>query len=412
MTNIAPRLQARLDSISLRQLRGIAAVAEIHGAQAYLVGGAVRDALLGLPVTDIDIAVVGMTSGLPRGVARALNGRVVAHSQFNTFSLTASDRHIDLAMARHESYAHPGALPTVTPGTLHQDLARRDFTINAMAVSLGEDSFGELLDTSNGQSDLRTGTVRVLHDDSFRDDATRILRATRYAVRLGFTLEARTESLLRRDSTYLDTISAARIRDEFERVLQEGRAAATLDMLQNLGALKSVYPPISLTPATLQALNSVGEHDQIDKVLTALSLLVHDLTAEDRSGFVERLAMNSRWRKAIEDTALLKEKLREGPPITNETPRSKIYTLLHGLEEAAILGCAFLSGSATIRRLLLLYISELRDVRPVLNGSDLLALGVPTGPQVGDLLNGLLMARLDQEVSTRQDELDFIRART
>ena len=189
MTNIAPRLRAQLDSISLRQLRGIAAVAEIHGARAYLVGGAVRDALLGISVTDIDIAVIGMTSSLPRGVARALNGRVAAHSQFNTFSLTASGRHIDLAMARHESYTHPGALPTVTPGTMHQDLARRDFAINAMAVSLGEDSFGDLLDPFDGQSDLEDGTVRVLHDDSFRDDATRILRAARYAVRLGLTLE-------------------------------------------------------------------------------------------------------------------------------------------------------------------------------------------------------------------------------
>ena len=411
MTNIAPRLRAQLDSISLRQLRGIAAVAEIHGARAYLVGGAVRDALLGLPVADIDIAVVGMTSGLPRGVARALNGSVVAHSQFNTFSLTASGRHIDLAMARHESYTHPGALPTVTPGTLHQDLARRDFTINAMAVSLGEDSFGELLDPSDGQSDLRAGTVRVLHDDSFRDDATRILRAARYAVRLRFGIEANTESLLRRDSTYLDTISAARLRDEFERVLQESRAAATLDMLQGLGALKSVYPPIALMPATLQALNGVGDHEQIDRVSTALSLLVHDLTAKDRGGFVERLAMNTRWRRVIEDTALLQEKLREGTSITNETSRSEIYTLLLGLEEAAILGCALLSGNATIEHLLMLYLHELRDVRPVLNGSDLLALGVPTGPQIGDLLHGLLMARLDQQVVTRQDELKFIRAR-
>ncbi len=411
MTNIAPRLQAQLDSITLRQLRGIAAVAEIHGARAYLVGGAVRDALLGIPVTDIDIAVVGMTSGLPRGVARALNGRVVAHSQFNTFSLTASGRHIDLAMARHESYAHPGALPTVTPGTLRQDLARRDFTINAMAVSLGEDSFGELLDPSDGQSDLRTGTVRVLHDNSFRDDATRILRAARYAVRLRFAIEANTESLLRRDSTYLDTISAARLRDEFERVLQESGAASTLDMLQHLGALKSVYPAITPTPAQLRALHIVRDYEQIDSVAASLSILVDKLTEVDRDGFVERLAMNARWRRVIEDTALLQGKLREGPPITNETPRSEVYTLLHGLEEAAILGCALRSSSTTIRRLLLLYISELRDVRPLLNGSDLLALGVPTGPEVGKLLNDLLIARLDQQVVTRQDEYNFIRAR-
>ena len=287
-------------------------------------------------------------------------------------------------MARHESYTHPGALPTVTPGTLHQDLARRDFTINAMAVSLGEDSFGDLLDPSDGQSDLRTGVVRVLHDDSFRDDATRILRAVRYAVRLGFTLEENTECLLRRDSGYLDAISAARLRDEFERVLLESRAAASLETLQRLGALKSVFPAVTLTPEKLRTLQSVRDYEQVDSVAASLSILVDELTEEDSIGFVERLAMNTRWRKVIEDTALLQKKLRDGPSITNETPPSEIYTLLNGLDGAAILGRALRSGSTSIRRHLLLYISELRDVRPILNGSDLLALGVPTGPQVGN----------------------------
>ena len=216
---------------------------------------------------------------------------------------------------------------------------------------------------------------------------------------------------MKRDASYLDTISAARLRDEFERVLQESRAAATLDMLQDLGALKSVYPHISLTPAKLQALHGIRDYEQIDSVATSLSILAHELSDEGRNDFASRLAMNTRWRNVIEDTALLQIKLREGPSITNETSRSEIYTLLHGIEEAAILGCALLSGSATIRRHLLLYIDELSDVRPILNGSDLLALGVPTGPQVGDLLHDLLMARLDRQVETRQDELDFIRAR-
>lgn len=411
MTNIAPRIRAQLDSISLRQLRGIAAVAEIHGARAYLVGGAVRDALLGLPVADLDVAIVGMTSGLPRGVARALNGKIVSHSQFNTFSLTASGRHIDLAMARHESYAHPGDLPSVTPGTLHQDLARRDFAINAMAVTLGEDSFGELLDPFDGQSDLGTGTVRVLHDDSFSDDATRILRAARYAVRLDLALEARTEYLVRRDSRYIETISAARLRDEFERVLRESRAAATLKFLQDLDALRSIYPPITLSPATMQALNSLSDYEQVDSVATSISVLVNELTEEDREGFVERLAMNAQWRKVIEDTGMLQAKLRSEPSITSETPHSKTFTLLHGLDVAAIVGCALLADSAQTRQQLMHYISDLRDVRPILNGTDLLALGVPVGPRVGELLSELLEARLDHRVETRQDELEFIRAR-
>ena len=279
MTNIAATLEAQLDTLSLRQLRGIAAVAEIHGARPYLVGGAVRDALLGLKVTDIDIAVVGMTSGFPRGAAAALNGKVVAHSQFNTFALNASGRHIDLAMARHETYAHHGALPTVAPGTMQQDLARRDFAINAMAASINADSWGELLDPFSGQNDLNRRIVRVLYENSFRDDATRILRAARYAVRLGFTLHSQTEHLLSRDSSYLDTISGARLRHEFERVLQEGRAVSTLDMLHRLGALQSIHPSLALHPPTERALRLAEESTARRQ---ALDLLVHPISRYER----------------------------------------------------------------------------------------------------------------------------------
>ena len=208
MKNIAEILEAQLDSVSLRQLHLIADAARSHGVYAYLVGGAVRDALLGLPVGDIDIAVVGLTPDIAHSTAAALGGAIVKRSQFNTFALSADGRRIDIAMARQETYARAGALPAVAPGTVQSDLARRDFTINAMAASINAGSFGELLDPLDGQGDLRRRIVRVLHNASFQDDATRILRAARYAVRLGFTLEAQTERLLRRDAPCLDAISA------------------------------------------------------------------------------------------------------------------------------------------------------------------------------------------------------------
>lgn len=407
MTNIAATLEAQLDAISLRQLRGIAAVADIHDAHAYLVGGAVRDALLGMRVSDIDIAVIGMPPSFPQGIARALNGRVIGHSQFNTFSVSASGRHIDLAMARRETYTHAGALPTVLPGTMEQDLARRDFSINAMAVSLNAGSFGELVDPFESQSDLKRGLVRALHDDSFRDDATRILRAARYAVRLGFTMEAHTEHLLRRDASYIDTISPARLRDEFVRVLNEGRSVQTLELLYRLGALQATHPALMLDDVALAALRRAAEYESIDKPALFLSILTYGMTAADRVAFSDRLRLPSRLARVAHDTGLAKSRARDDLSIETFS-RSEIYMRLRALDEAAILGCALSEEDNLASQRLMLFLDELSHVRPLLKGRDLLALGVPQGPKVGELLFDLLEARLDQKIETRQDEIAFI----
>ena len=409
MKNIAEILEAQLDALSLRQLRRIADTARVPGVQAYLVGGAVRDALLGLPVGDIDIAVVGLTHDIAQDTAAALGGEIVKRSQFNTFALEASGRRIDMAMARQETYARAGALPSVAPGTMEHDLARRDFSINAMAASINAGSFGELLDPFDGQSDLRRRLVRVLHDGNFQDDATRILRAARYAVRLGFTLEAQTERLLMRDAACLDAISGARLRHEFMRVLQEGRAASTLELLHRLGALQAVHPALTLDDRTLAAMRRAADSDYADKTALFLSILAFSLTDADKTAFAERLRLPFRLAQAVEDTALVQgimPRLRSSGDVRN----SEIYTMLRTLDEAAILGCALREGDSRAGRRLMLYLDELRHIKPMLNGDELLALGVPQGPQVGELLQALLAARLDGQVKTRQDEITFVQA--
>ena len=409
MTNVAATLEAQLDSLSLRQLRLIADVSEAHGLQAYLVGGAVRDALLGLPVGDMDVVVAGLTPDFARHAAAALDARIAKRSQFNTFALDIGGRRIDIAMARQETYAHPGALPAVSPGTMEHDLARRDFTVNAMAASINAGSFGELLDPSDGQGDLRRRLVRVLHDASFRDDATRILRAARYAVRLDFSLEAETERLLKRDVAYLDAISAARLRHEFMRVLQEGRAVSTLEMLHRLGALQAVHPALRLDARTLAALGRAAEYDYADKPSLLLSILAYGMTADDRDAVIRRLRLPSHLARIMADTGFAKSRVQNDPSI-REFSRSEIYLRLRPLDEAAILGCAIREHNSIAAQRLTLFINELRHIKPMLKGNDLLMLGVLQGPGIGALLHELLIARLDEQVSTRQDEIDFIQS--
>ena len=409
MTNIAATLEAQLDAISLCHLRSIAEVARSHNLQAYLVGGVVRDALLGLPVADIDVAVVGLAPSFVRDTARALSGEIVARSQFGTFALDIEGRRIDLAVARCESYAHPGALPSVLSGTIEQDLARRDFTINAMAVSLNPGSFGELLDPFSGRRDLEAESVRVLHDASFQDDATRILRAVRYAVRLGFALESETERLLRRDASYLSTISAPRLRDELDRVLREGRAVSILEMLDGLDALRRIHAGVTLSPQTLRALRRAGQSDYTDKPALLLSILTYTMTESEKANFVERLQLNSRLRKTVLDTGLARVRVQDKTAV-DVLQRSEIYMRLKDLDEAAILGCALSEDGSAAAQRLMLYLNELRHIESALKGNDLLALGVRQGPELGALLMALLEARLDGKIQTRQDEIDFVKA--
>ncbi|MYC06352.1 MAG: CCA tRNA nucleotidyltransferase [Chloroflexi bacterium] len=409
MSNIANILEAQLDTISLRQLSAIGAVAYSHGVEAYLVGGAVRDALLGLPVHDIDITVVRLTSFIAQNMADALGGVVVARSQFNTFAVEESGRRLDLAMARQETYQQPGALPTVSPGTLRQELERRDFAVNAMAVSLDAESWGELHDPLHGMDDLRDGVIRVLRDDSFADDATRILRAARYAVRLGFRLDANTEQLAMRDTAYIGTISGARLRDEFLRTLRENRVVSILEMLHSLGALQAINRGITLDASTLEALRRAAAGDYADKPALLLSILAYDLAVADKAAFIQRLRLPSRLAQIMTDTGLAKSRLRHDSSI-DVFSRSEIYARLNTLHETAILGCSLREENGIVGRRLTLYQDELRHIKPVLNGDDLVALGVPQGPRIGELLHDLLEARLDGQVKTRQDEIDFIQS--
>ena len=405
MSNIANILEAQLDTISLRQLSAISAVANSRGVKAYLVGGAVRDALLGLPVHDIDITVVGLTLCVAQNLADALGGVIVARSQFNTFAVDAPDRRLDFAMARQETYQQPGALPTVSPGTLRQELARRDFAVNAMAVSLNAESWGELHDPLHGMDDLRDGVIRVLHDGSFADDATRILRAVRYAERLGFRLDANTARLAMQDTAYICTISGARLRDEFVRVLSEGRAVSILEMLNNLGALQAIHRSITLDACGLAALRRAAA-DYADTPTLLLSILAYDMTSADKADFIRRLRLPSRLAQIITDTGLAKSRVRHDPS-SDVLSRSEIYMRLRALDETAVLGCSLREENSIVGRRLTLYLDELRYIKPVLDGDDLIALGVPQGRLIGELLNDLLKARLDGQVKTRQDEIDF-----
>jgi tRNA nucleotidyltransferase (CCA-adding enzyme) len=354
------------------RLRAIPDLERLEAALAelpvYLVGGVIRDALLGEPHPDLDLVVEGDIEP----VAGALGGEVTEHERFQTARASFGELRVDVARARAETYPHPGALPEVTPAAIEDDLARRDFTVNAMAVRLGGEP--ELLDPHGGADDLAEGVLRVLHPGSFGDDPTRALRAARYASRFGFELEPETEGLLREAD--LGTVSGDRIDAELRRLAAEPDPAAAVGLIRDWGILE--------LPG-----------DGVDLVREATSLLGDPPWREvaDRGDVVlAALGRGPGGGEARAAAAALAEQTPERP--------SQAVAAASGRPPTELV-LARAMGAEWLDR----FVAEWRDVTLEIDGEALMAEGVPEGPQIGKGLEAALSAKLDGEISGRDEEL-------
>ena len=402
--NIAGRIKQRLSGEQRTLLLAAAESAAKRGERAFLVGGVVRDLLLGAGGLDLDVMVEGDAREAARGLAAARGGTVKTHDRFLTATVSVGAVRIDFATARKERYARPGALPTVRAAELDADPARRDFTVNAMAASLDPQRFGDVIDPHGGRADLDAGLIRVLHERSFIDDATRILRACRYAARFGFMLEDGTERLAMEATGRLRAISGSRIRHEIERTLEEAAPGAAFDLAEGLGALASIHPGFRLGPATARALDEAAGGGGA----LGFAILGAALSEETAAALAKRLAARAGIRRAMTDAARLESRLDAlaAPALRN----SEVYAALSPYVREAVLACRLTAGDGIMAERIDDFTGRLADVRPVLSGDDVIALGVEPGPLIGQLLAELLRARLDGEVETREDEIEAVRA--
>ena len=350
----------------LERLPGVPALrSALAGERAFVVGGAVRDLLLGGEHPDLDVAIEGDAPA----VAARLGADPVAHERFATATVDLDGVRVDLASTRTERYPHPGALPEIEPAPLERDLARRDFTVNAMAVPLL--GAAELIDPHAGLDDLRARQLSVLHADSFRDDPTRALRAARYAARLGFEIESATFDLLA--AVDLSTVSRDRVEAELRRIAAEETAPAAFDLLARWG-LAGLDGGVG---ARLLALQEVlASPGWAELVATADAMYSVGVPDPDLEAGAVRLS-SATPRRPSEGAALARGRL----------PAE--------LAAARVAGAAWLDD----------YVREWRHVGLEINGADLMAAGVPEGPAIGRGLAAALDAKLDGEVTGRDEEL-------
>jgi tRNA nucleotidyltransferase (CCA-adding enzyme) len=369
---------------------------------AYLVGGGVRDLLRGARAVDLDIAVEGDARSVARALAERLGGEAREHERFGTATVRADELMFDLATTRTERYPEPGALPVVSAASLSDDLRRRDFTVNAMAVALGGDDLGHLYDPCGGLGDLQAGTIRILHAGSFLDDPTRLLRAVRYETRLGFRMDEDTESAARAAiaEEAMSTVSGARVRDELMDLLAEPDVPVGIERMRELGLDRALDP--ALDPDTeLVASASLGAAAiGADRALAALAALCAS-APEELDLWLAGLNLDARDRDAVSRAARVAGRLARELREREHTP-SELRALLEGEPpETLALALALRAPSEPVLR----WVTELSRVRLEIGGADLLAAGIPEGPAIGRALEETLRRKLDGLVRGRDDEL-------
>ncbi len=386
--NLARQIKQYLPQQLLELVQDISGQAAKREQRVYLVGGVVRDLLLSYPNFDLDLVVEGDAVKLAQQVAETSQAKSLIHHRFGTAKLRYENFTLDLATARKETYARPGALPAVTPGTLKDDLIRRDFSINAMAISLAANDYGELVDPYQGKNDLEHHLIRILHPGSFSDDATRILRGIRYEQRLGFELEAQTARLLKRNVTMLDTISGDRIRHELELIFKEKQPELVIQRLGELGVLPRISPSLKGDGWVVEKFDKARRLKKpIQLPSLYFCLLIYSFSEKDIEQLLARLNISAKLSRAMRDTLRLKTSL----PLLNKSSLkpSEIYYLLREYEPLAIQANALASdekegtSSLIAQRHLQLFLTKLRYVRTALDGEELKRLGISAGPGDG-----------------------------
>jgi tRNA nucleotidyltransferase (CCA-adding enzyme) len=408
---------ARLPQDLRTNLARAVTVGAQRGARLWLVGGVVRDLMIGWPISrDIDLAVEGDVTPFVSALAYALGGHIRAtHAAFGTATVAIPGHTFDIARTRSERYPHPAVLPEVEPAPIETDLIRRDFSINAIAVELRAEGLelhaGALLDRFDGRADLAADRLRLLHPASLRDDPTRILRGLRLAARLGLTLDtdARAQIADALTQGYLGLLSSERVLSELCLALDEPHPAATLRLSDDWGVTEQLLPGLRWTPTLAQRLERAATHPDLQQFLPSdagpwLRAGLFLVDQPDPAAPLARHTLPTPLSRLLQEVPSLRAAV---PALTGALSPGALDALLHPFSTLglAVLHYAEPSAAPAIAQ----YLYVLRPQRPPLNGRDLQRLGVPPGPQIGRLLSELRRVYLDGIVTDREAAERWVR---
>ncbi len=408
----------KLDKNIQRSIDCIIKAGKRQGTPVFIIGGTVRDILLRKKNLDLDCVVEGDAVALAQAVARMTRGELKVHKRFTTATVKTKDGvSLDFAMAREEHYPQPGALPVVRKGSIYTDLRRRDFTINAMAVALYGDQSESVLDMCGGVDDLRQKRIRVLHDRSFLDDPTRMIRGIRFEQRFQFSIEPCTmklfKSALRLNA--FASVKRSRLFTEFRKVLKEEDVVRCVSRLHSLGCLKVLFQNAPLSVSVLKRIEETRaclpqnlELGDADWTLIRLLALISKMTGGQRDNIFQEIPLSRREKILLLNGRKTQQLIQQLS--VKKMQSSEIYAILKPLAVENIVFIRLLTSVKIVRERIDFYLTDLRFLMLEISGDDVKEItGGPSSQEVGRVLKRLLWQRLNGHYITRASQLDYVR---
>jgi len=420
--NLAGMVKERMPAETLELVRELGAFADERGVSAFVVGGFVRDLIMGDRNLDLDIVVEAPGIEFAKEFAEPRGGRVRPHHRFGTAVVVMPDGFkFDVATARTEYYEYPAALPTVEVGSIKKDLYRRDFTINALAIRINERGFGDLIDFFGGQRDLKEKTIRVLHNLSLIEDPTRAFRAIRFSVRMDFSISRHTQNLIKKaaEMGLFSRLSGKRLYTELKLIFKEAHPLEAVEGMDDYGLLGFVHPDLKLDKELARLMDSIAETlgwfrllytgIRVEEWLVCIMGLFDSLPPEELEklqrpfGILDKRMKKLRLAKTDGLSAI--HELGRRPKMTPY----EVYTLLGHLPPETLLYMMAKAKQEKVKKKISQYLTHHRTASTMLDGNDLLEMGIPPGPAFKAILDKLLEARLNGKLETKDDERGFVR---
>lgn len=386
--------------------------------KAYLVGGIVRDILLNKPNLDIDIVVEGDGIKFASKLANILNAKIWTYKKFKTSVVVLeNNQHIDVATARIEYYDKPAALPNVEQASIRQDLYRRDFTINSMAISLNKENFGTLIDYFGGRRDLKRKKIKVMHKLSMIEDPTRIFRAVRFEQRFAFKIDKQTESLIKSaiEMGIISQLTGVRIRDELISILDEDKPWKPLKRLYEYKALQKININVVVDKEFEKKLKKIlKDYEELKKFYgeslkkwrLIFAILLSDKEYEEAIQWCKDMKVKNKDIDVIINTIIMKDEILKKIDNANLKNSDLYFLLKNSPPELQTLLCS-LGGE--VKRNIIYYIKNLKNTHLFINGKDIIRLGITNGPEIGKILNDLLILKLNGQIKDKEDEYNYVK---
>ena len=414
--NLAIKLKKSLPHNIYKMLINIGHLADINDYSLYVVGGFVRDLILGVRNLDIDLVVKKNGIEFAKTLSKQLKATLVKYPKFGTATLIFPNKFkLDIATSRSETYVLPGALPQVQFGSIKDDLYRRDFTINALAIALNEENFGELIDFFNGLDDLKAKYIRVLHNLSFVDDPTRIFRAVRFEQRYGFKIDVATQCLIKEAVSLhmFDKISGERLRNEIILLLREKEPFELVLRMKQLNQLRFIHPKLKLNSRIKNAFKRLPQnyaltkaffpHKEVELWLLYFSLLINGLGLKELEKLCRKFVLTRNQTQII---LAYKRKANSALKILSKSRLKpfQIYEVLSSFSPEVLILILSNKESIKVKQKILLFLKKINKIKLGITGGDLKKLNIPPGPLFKDILKQVLFLKIDGTVRDKRQE--------